>query len=77
MADDECTAKMIDTKLGMKTHKTCVEPFKLLHESEKSIYKAVKKLYEDALSPTSCFKIVKDDRIGGAKVIATKFIPKQ
>ncbi|KAE9542362.1 hypothetical protein AGLY_003489 [Aphis glycines] len=77
MVDDECTAKKNDTKLGMKTHKTFVEPFELLYESEKSIYKAVKKLYENALSPTSCFEIVKDNRQGGAKVIATKFIPKR
>lgn len=57
MANDECREKMIDTKLGMKTHKTCLEPFELVYESEKSTYKAVKKMYEDALSLKSCFKI--------------------
>lgn len=77
MADDHCTATMIDTKLGMITHKTFVEPIELVYASDKSIYKAVKKLYADALSPTSCIEIVKDNRPGGAKVIATKFIPKR
>jgi len=68
---------MIDENIGFRTHKTGVEPFELLYKSEKKIYNTHKKLYTEALSPNSNFLIVKDDRLGGARVIAKKAIPKK